>query len=199
MDMLAGLALGALVGILVGLSTVPVVGAVVTALVALLVAFFGLEGSAGPLKANASARRVAGFGLGMALFVVLGVLARAGGWLQPGISDRVQAYEAAGYNAALAHELALYDHNGLLTGSLTKQKPPETASRREGLLFADEGDPGCAVLDGALFDTPEARLNAARQSGGAWERLARDAGELGPAKGAAVFESAWQLACSPGR
>ena len=197
MDLIAGVALGALVGTLVGLSSVPVVGAVVTALVALLVAFFGLQGSAGPLKANASAARVAGFGGGMLLFVVLGVLARAGGWLQPGIETRVLHYEAAGYAAPLARDIALYEHTGLLTGTLKDNKPEATPPRGAGLLFSDEADPNCAVLSASMFQSPEARLQAMQQSGGAWQTVGEAAAGLAPAKGSALAEAAWQLACRP--
>ncbi len=196
MDLVAGVALGALVGMLVGLSSVPVVGAVVTALVALLVAFFGLQGSAGPLKANASASRVAGFGGGMLLFLILGVLARAGGWLEPSMADRVKAYEVAGYSPELSREVALFDQSNLLTGSLKDQTPGEMPGKRSGILFSDGDDPSCAVLAQTLFDTPAARLTAMQQSGGAWKTVGELGAQLGPDKGAALAEAAWQLACS---
>ena len=197
MDLAAGLALGALVGALVGLSSVPVVAAVVTALVALLVAFFGLQGSAGPLKANASAARVAGFGVGMLAFLILGVLARTGGWLQPSISQRVGAYQAAGYADPLAHDLALYEHLGLLTGSLKGQSAPEAPVPGSGILFSDKADPNCGALAATRFDQPADRIEAMRQTGADWAAVGAAAAALAPAEGAALADAAWGLACRP--
>lgn len=198
MDLFSGLALGALVGLLVGLSSTEVVGAVVTAILAVLVAFFGLQGSAGPLKAEASAARVAGFALAMAATLVLGVLARTHGWLQPTVAQRVSAYENAGFPADRARELALFAHAGLLTGSLSGQTAPDRPTPGSGMLFSEEAAADCTALAAEQFDTPDQRLQAMTDSGGAWERVAAAARAAPPPERAAIAQAGWRLACRPG-
>jgi len=195
-DVFAGLMLGALVGLLVGLSSVPIVGAVVTALIALLVTFFGLQASDAKLSAKASAARIGGFGLGMSVLLVVGVLARSHGWLQPSIGDRVDHYVGAGFAPAIALDLALFDQSGLLTGSLAGQTAPERPTATSGLLFTDKGDPNCTTLAADRFDHPEDRFKAMQQAGGEWAVVGKRAAAAGGQTGTRLAEAGWLLACS---
>jgi hypothetical protein len=173
------------------------VAAVVTGLVALLVAFFGLQGSAGPLAGHASAARVAGFGAGMVAFLILGILARTGGWLQPSISQRVEAYRTAGYPDPVALDVALYEHVGLLSGGLKGVTAPAGPTQGSGILFSDGADPNCSALAGDRFARAGDRAEAMRQTGGAWAAVGTVAAGLDPAEGASLTAAAWELACRP--
>jgi hypothetical protein len=194
MDLLAGLMLGSLLGALVGLSTAPVVVGVVTALVALPVAFFGLSGGVGTLKAHASAARVVGFGAGMLAFLVLGVLARTHNWLQPGIGERVTVYEAARYPADVARELALYEHLGFRSGML-KELTPSNTPVGAGMLFSDSGGSECALLAAERFGQAGYRVQAMQRSPGEWKVVGDAASRLPAEQAAELMDAAWTLGC----
>jgi hypothetical protein len=194
MNVLAGIALGLLVGLLLGLSASPVVASTVASLLAVVVTFFGFGGSVGPVAVEASASRVVGFSLAMAVAVVGGVLLRAHGTLSPSPTDRVAEWTAAGYAPERARDLATFQILGIAPPG---SAPPasDTPTFSSGLLFAEEGSGDCGVLTADRFSSPEDRLRAMINSGGAWSRLATLDPAEDPARLGATLDTAWLIVC----
>jgi hypothetical protein len=123
MDILAGCAMGALVGLLIGLSNAPVVGAVVSALLALLVTFLGL-GGAGPVKIDAKIeRRLVGFCIFCVIALLLGVAARANQWFAPPLSSEIKAWTDAQASTEQAVMFVAFERLGILPAGQTASNP----------------------------------------------------------------------------
>lgn len=195
LNAVAGLSLGALVGLLVGLSAVPVVASALGALLALLVTFFGFARPGGAWATRASAARVAGFGLAMAVALLGGVALRAHGALGPSYADRVARYAVQGQPRERALALAAYEHLGLRLGDLAQVAPPAAAPATSAYAFNGAGDPACSVLDARYFTDAQARLAAMRSRGGAWEVVARIGHGLSPEQAQALADAAFALRC----
>ncbi len=130
MDILAGCAMGALVGLLIGLSNAPVVGAVVSALLALLVTFLGL-GGAGPVKIDAKIeRRLAGFCIFCVIALLLGVAARANQWFAPPLSSEIKAWTDAQASTEQAVMFVAFERLGILPAGETASNRSRDADRR---------------------------------------------------------------------
>jgi hypothetical protein len=192
MDILAGCAMGALVGLLIGLSNAPVVGAVVSALLALLVTFLGL-GGAGPVKIDAKIeRRLTGFCIFCVIALLLGVAARANQWFAPPLSSEIKAWTDARASTEQAVMFVAFERLGILPAG-------ETASNRTATptgvgLFRTASEADCGTLAGD-FPAGRERLKAMHDLGGPWADLAAGAQGLNDSELEAFNKAALRLAC----
>lgn len=197
-NLLAGAALGGLVGLLIGLSATPVVASAAAAILALLVTFFGFGGSVGALRVRVSAARVLGFGIAMALFLVGGIMLRAHETLGPSFAERVDRFVAGGIDKERARDLAIYQHLGLRTGHLAELEAPATVPATSPYAFSlteDRADPNCAALDSRYLSNPTERLRAMAQSPEPWASAGRSGLERPAAEHASIAEEAFRSRC----
>ena len=193
MDVLAGCAMGALVGLLIGLSNAPVVGAVVSALLALLVTFLGL-GGAGAVKSDAKIeRKLVGFCVCGVIALVFGVAARANQWLAPSLASEIKAWTDAHASTEQALTFVAFDRLGILPAGQTASNRAPTPTAVGLFKTASEAD--CGTLAGD-FATARDRLKAMRDLGGPWADLAAGAQGLNDDKDLEAFnKAALRLAC----
>ncbi|TPE58702.1 hypothetical protein FJQ54_16785 [Sandaracinobacter neustonicus] len=199
-NILAGAALGGLVGLLVGLSASPIAASAAAAVLALLVTFFGFGGSIGALRANVSGARMVGFGLAMTAALLAGIAVRAHGSLGPDFQQRVARFEAGGLSPDKAQDLAIYEQLGLRTGFLADVEAPTAVPATSPFAFnfnQDSADANCGLLNARYIPDPNERLEAMAQSAEPWASIGR-AGKAKPAAERAAFaEAAYQRRCGP--
>jgi hypothetical protein len=198
MDVLAGCAMGTLVGLLIGLSTSPVVSSTVSALLALLVTFAGLGGSPGPLAAAATAHRLAAFSTFAVLALICGIAMRANQWLAPSLSQEFETWRTVARSAtttpdrqALAY--VAYERLGIVPAGQTTAT--RTAGPNSVSLFAATSEGDCGMLAGK-FPTERDRLKAISDLGGAWANLAAGANSLNDQQLGAFDKALLKLACN---
>jgi hypothetical protein len=192
MDILAGCAMGALVGLLIGLSTVPVVAAVVSALLALLVTFLGL-GGAGAVKSDIKMeRRLAAFCVCSVIALILGVAARANQWFAPSLSSEIKSWTDAHASDQQALTFVAFERLGILPAGQTTSN--RTAAPSAVGLFNTASEADCGTLAGD-FATGRDRLKAMHDLGGSWTDLAAGAQALNDKDLEAFNKATLQLAC----
>ncbi len=172
-DFGVGAALGLFLGLLIGLSASEVVAGVVTGLVTILGTLFGLrsESAAGPISGG-NGGRVAGFAVTGTLAVLVGLVARTHGWLEPSPAHIRDRWVAAGFEEGEASALAAFQRLGLVpAGRQTGEA--KTANAGTGALFADPADnDACDALLARPYGSAAAMAGAMQAEGGVWARLA---------------------------
>lgn len=225
LDVLAGLALGALLGLLVGLSSSPVTATLVSGLAALLGALLGLQrGEGAPALAPV---RVVGLGLGGVLGVFGGMWIRTHDLLAPLPAAEVARWEAAG----LRHEDALAVVVARRTGGSYQILEPTPKQQVDALVeagltqeqaiarlelsvapgAADDGASAATAASTVLFSdrrddvfcaelrqlglSPQEELIRWRLRGGNWERAAGAVQGVDAERQAALVPALRELAC----
>lgn len=192
MDILAGCAMGALVGLLIGLSNAPVVAAAVSALLALLVTYLGLGGAGAPKSDAKMERRLASFCVFTLIALVLGVVARANQWFAPSVASEIKTWMDAHASPEQALALVAFERLGLLPAGQTASA--RTAAPNAVGLFNTASGADCGALAGD-FATGRDRLKAMHDLGGSWADLAAGAQGLGDKDLDAFNKAVLQLAC----
>lgn len=192
-----GAALGLFLGLLIGLSASQVVAGVVTGLVAILGALFGLrsEAASGPLPGG-NAGRVAGFAVAGTLAVVVGLVARTHGWLEPSPAHIRERWQAAGFSENDARDLAAFERLGLVPAG-RQAGEAKTAAARTGALFANAADnDACDALLARSYGSAAAMAGAMQAEGGVWAKLAASvAADLDDAARLAALKAAVSALC----
>jgi hypothetical protein len=192
-----GAALGILLGLLVGLSASEVVAGVVTGLVGLLGTILGLrsEDAAGPLPGG-NAARVGGFAVAMAVILVLALLVRTHGLLEPSPAERAAAWAEAGFSAKEAAEIVVFERTGLLPKNRTAGAAVGTKGGTGALFGADSAEI-CDTLLSRNYGAAQALDGALRAEGGPWEALAASvSNSLNDAERLRGLRGALEAACN---
>ena len=115
-NVLAGVALGTLLGLLVGLTNSPVVAIVVGALASGLLVLLGLGATKGEDAAatRANAGRLCGFGFAAAAALLVGMGIRTHETLTPAPDLQVKRLTDSGFTNDEAHAWVAYKNAGLL-------------------------------------------------------------------------------------
>ena len=195
-NVLTGASLGGLVGLLIGLSASPIVASASAAILALLVTFFGFGGTVGALQPKVSAARVLGFGILMSAGLIGGIVLRAEGTLGPSFKQRVGRFEMKELPKNRAIELAIFEHSGLLTGSLANVSKPEKAPATSAYAFASEGDgpdPACGGI--TILPGTAAKVDAMTNEGGDWAVFGRAGDRLPAARRDEYVDAILRLKC----
>jgi hypothetical protein len=189
-ELLAGTALGSLVGLLVGLSTEKLTGAILAGLVALLAAFFGLKDSreGGPPGRLA---RIIGFAVAAALMLPASVILRSHDVLGADPAVRLRHWEALGISAEDARKLVIFETLGL---NLTQGKVATETPARSGVLFAAALE-DCPSLAAERFNSTADRLHGFSLIP-PWDKLAGAVAAADTKTQAAVLDAAWRIACA---
>ena len=194
-ELLPGLFLGLLVGGLVGLSVSPISGDVIAGLVAILAAFFGLGGKL-PTSARTTGVRIVCFSIGVLVSAPGAILIRTHSLLAPTLEQRVEKYSGADLSAALAQELAIFDHTGLRLGSLATAPEPTLNLQNSGVAFSSESAAQCSSLQDVSFANPNARLEAMAQTNAPWGQAGQFGLSLPAADQGAFADYVHDLFCS---
>lgn len=160
LEIMAGVALGSLVGLLIALSTAHVVGSVIAALVALLGGFFGLQRP----ELFGGDRRIASFGLACVLGVLVGLPIRNGMLLAPSPLAEVQRWTTAGYSPEEARSFVAFQRLGIKPFAYSVAPPPALPNT----LFAGQ----TSLCSRILLLPDEEKLRALAEEGGASAGLA---------------------------
>jgi hypothetical protein len=192
MGVIAGGAMGALVGLLIGLSQAPVVSTALSSLLALLVTFLGLGGAPIVKPGENIDGKLAAFCAATVIALVLGVAARANQWLAPSVSSEVAAWTSAQVPSSQAAALVAFERLGILPAGQTVAKREATPSNVGLFRSANESD--CGTLAG-VFPTSQDRWKAMHDLGGSWSDLAAGAQSLDDGRLEAFNKAALQLGC----
>ena len=168
-----GAAFGLFLGLLIGLSVSDVVAGAITAMVALIGTILGLrsESAAGPIPGG-NGGRVAGFALAASLALVLGVMARTHGMLEPSPAFVRDQWVQAGFPPDAARDLAAFQRLGLVPKGQTAGEG-RTSKAGTGALYASGvTDDACDALQNRSYGTLAALKSALQAEGGLWQRLA---------------------------
>lgn len=199
-EIVAGSALGLLVGALVGLSSSPVAANFLGVMTALLAAFFGLRGSAtaegeDPPRTPgnvSSGLRIASFSLACLAAILLSLFARTHALLSPSAAQQVGQWTSAGYTPTEARQLAAYQLLGILPANTTQATP--AANPTSSVLFGVTTDE-CRLLDPSSFANARELNNAWQLAGLRWQKLAQAMQELSDANRLTVAKASWELVC----
>ena len=189
LEILAGAALGMLVGTVVGLSASPVTGSLLAGLLALLAGFFGLRADAAAVHLS----RVVAFGATCTVALVFAIHSRANNTLGGDLNTSKARWEAVGlYTPAEVKRLVALEVLGVdLTQ--TGVKPDENAPGRGVLHAADAST--CAILRPDRHATPADWRTAFEVSGGQWRALANAIAAASPEVQQRVLTAVYTLAC----
>jgi len=171
-----GAAFGVFLGLLIGLSVSEVVAGVVTALVALVGTVLGLrsESATGPVPGGNNGR-VAGFALAASLTLLLAVMARTHGILEPSPSFVRDQWVQAGFAPDAARDLAAFQRLGLVPNGQKTGEAKTSKAGTGGLYAAGVTDDACDALQSRTYGTLAALTSALRAEGGVWQNLAETA------------------------
>lgn len=186
---IAGAAMGLLVGTLIGLSTTSVVGSVLSSLTALIGAFLGLATT----SFNANSWRIAGFGVVCAAAVVGGVYMRAHGALQPALKAQMDELQQAGFDVASSREIIAYHQFGIVPSGKVVQVN-EVTKGAQGVLFAN-ATVVCTPLKRAVGEDVKERLAALASGGEVYKQLAEQIGKAAPERQSQLVDSMKSILC----
>ena len=191
-ELAAGTGLGLLVGLLVGLAVTSVVGSVIAGLAALLAAFLGLSKSTDSVDRPV---RIASFGFACAAALLVGISARANGWLSHrSIQQQVAEWTAAGASPADAVNYLAFERYGIVPQNRAVVTPPKAPTDTTA-LFASTAANNCALLSNERFATPQNRLDAMRVVGDPWATFAEKVSKAPPDQWGALTDAAYELVC----
>lgn len=186
-NFLAGAGMGGLTGLLVGLSVNSVAGGILTAIAAILAAVLGLKGDQGV----GNSMRMFGFGLVCVMGLLAGIFIRGNDTLSQSVSDRVQNWTAAGYDAKTAREYAAWQILGAKPANVGEVALP-AKDAKSSVLFSGSAE-SCRALDPA-GKTAQGWLGLAASEGKSWA-LARAFVDNSADK-AAAMQAAWEAMCA---
>lgn len=212
---LAGASLGALLGSLVGLSVTPIVGSLLGAASAILASYFALRPpSANPDSVdkaphdNSSAlylMRISAFSTACLIFIVLGLMARTYGLMEPSLSYKLAQLESVGLSQerALAILFPVPPISPMADAALeppaigtpARASIPQMATT--GVLYSAPSGT-CDRLTAEQFpdNDPTKRLNMFRAVGEPWKFYAESAQRIPLEARKEYVEIIWLSLCS---
>lgn len=188
-DLLAGVALGTLLGLLVGLTSSPVVAIVVGALASGLLVLLGYNAGKPAdevtLAANrANAWRLCGFGFAAAAALLVGLAIRTHEVFTPSPDLQVKRLTASGFSPDEAHAWVAYKNAGLLfrvAPETLVDKEHRSANISTTTLMAGGGTDNCALATASNYSSQAEYLNALHVAGGLFGDFAGALQPLDPA------------------
>ena len=187
-NVIVGAALGILLGLLVGLSASEVLATVL-----------GLRSEdAGGLLPGGNGARIGGFAVGMAIALMVGVVIRTHGMLEPSPSERAAAWVEAGLSEMDAVQLVAFERTGLIPAGRTVGKAAGSVAST-GALFSAESLALCDTLMSRNYGSAAILDSALRAETDEWAAVADSVPKsLGDAARKQALLTAMEAKCKNG-
>jgi len=206
LQILAGAALGLLLGTVVGFSQSPVAATVVGALTGALVLFLGFSSKSPPsgqlsADAKASAGRLSGFGFTCTAALLFSLFARTRDLLGVPIGTQIKTLTDARFSEDEAHSWVAYKNSGLymrINREATADKDDPRTKTGLSVLFSDPGSDPCFNFDPNRIPDIDDRILGMRNSGPRFTNLADAVSKLDKPLKESVMQGIGQLICPQG-